>query len=149
LKLILKERVPELGAPGDVVEVSRGYARNFLLPRGKALEATEHNVESLRRQKGIMAARGEREQERATELAERISHLTCIIKEKAGEEGRLFGSVTSMDIAGWLQTQGVEVDRRKVELEHPLKALGEYEVAIKLYPEVQATLKVVVEKDES
>jgi len=149
VKLILKERVPDLGAPGDIVEVSRGYARNFLLPRGKALEATTHNVESLKRQKDVMAARGEREEERAKELSERISQLTCVIKEKAGEEGRLFGSVTSMDIAGWLQAQGVEIDRRKVVLEQPLKTLGEYEVEVKLYPEVTATLKVVVQKEEA
>ena len=148
MKLILKERVASLGEPGDVIEVSRGYARNYLLPSGKALEATPGNIDSLRRQKSIIAARAGRERSRAEKAAERINALTCRLKQKAGEEGRLFGSVTSMDIAAWLAAHGVEVDRKRIALEHPIKELGEHTVSIKLYSDIQADLKVVVEKEE-
>jgi large subunit ribosomal protein L9 len=148
LKVILRERVASLGDPGDVVEVKPGYARNFLLPAGKALEATPGNVDSLRRQKSIIGARAERDRSRAEKAAEKIAALTCRLRQKAGEEGRLFGSVTSMDIAAWLANHGVEVDRKRIVLEHPIKELGEHTVTVKLYADIQADLKVVVEKEE-
>jgi large subunit ribosomal protein L9 len=148
LKLILKERVASLGDPGDIVEVARGYARNFLLPTGKALEANQGNIDSLSRQKSVIAARAERDRTKAEKAAERIAGLTCRLKQKAGEEGRLFGSVTSMDIAGWLAAHGVEVDRKRIVLEHPIKELGEFTVPVKLYTDLTAELKVVVEKEE-
>lgn len=148
MKIILKERVTSLGDPGDVVEVSRGYARNFLLPKGVALEATPGNIDSLRRQKSVVVARAERERTKAQTAAERLAGLTCRLKQKAGEEGRLFGSVTTMDIAGWLAAHGVDIDRKRIMMEHPIKELGEHTVAVKLYADIQADLKVVVEKEE-
>lgn len=148
MKVILRERVSSLGDPGDVVEVKPGYARNFLLPSGKALEATPGNIDSLRRQKSIITARAERDHSRAEKAAERIAGLTCHLRQKAGEEGRLFGSVTSMDIAAWLAGHGVEVDRKRIVLEHPIKELGEHTVTVKLYAAIQADLKVIVEKEE-
>lgn len=148
MKLILKERVSSLGEPGDVVEVSRGYARNFLLPRGLALEATAGNIDSLRRQKSVIAARAERDRAKAEKAAERINALTCRLKQKAGEEGRLFGSVTSMDIASWLAAHGIDIDRKRIIMEHPIKELGEHTVTVKLYADIQPELKVVVEKEE-
>ena len=148
MKVILRERVASLGDPGDVVEVKPGYARNFLLPAGKALEATPGNIDSLRRQKSIIGARAERDRSRAEKATEKIAGLTCRLRQKAGEEGRLFGSVTSMDIAAWLANHGVEVDRKRIMLEHPIKELGEHTVTVKLYADIQADLKVVVEKEE-
>jgi large subunit ribosomal protein L9 len=137
-----------LGEAGDVVEVARGYARNYLLPRGLALEATPGNIDSLRRQKSIVAARAEREHAKAEKAAERLIGLVCRIKQKAGEEDRLFGSVTSMDIAAWLAAHGIDVDRKRILLEHPIKTLGEFTVPVKLSSDIQADLKVVVEKEE-
>jgi large subunit ribosomal protein L9 len=148
LKVILRERVSALGEPGDVVEVKPGFARNFLLPQGKALEATAGNIDSLRRQKSVVAARAERDRTKADKAAERITGLVCRLKQKAGEEDRLFGSVTAADIAEWLAAHGVEIERKRVMMEHPIKKLGEHTVRVKLYADVAADLKVVVEKEE-
>ena len=148
MKIILKERVTALGDPGDVVEVARGYARNYLLPQGKGMEATAGNIDSLRRQKSVIAARADRDRSRAEQNAERIGTLTARLRQKAGEEGRLFGSVTSMDIAAWLSAHGIDIDRKRIMMEHPIKELGEFTVPVKLYADVQAELKVVVEKEE-
>ncbi|MFH0811122.1 MAG: 50S ribosomal protein L9 [Pseudomonadota bacterium] len=147
MKIILKERVASLGSPGEVVEVARGYARNFLLPTGKALEATRSNIDSLSRQKDIIAARAQREQEKAEQTAQKIASLTCTLRQKAGDEGRLFGSVTTTDIAGWLVAQGVEIDRKRITVPQPIKEVGEHTVVVKLTGGVLADLKVIVEKE--
>jgi len=144
MKVILKEDIKGIGRMGDTVNVKTGHARNFLLPKGLAMEATEKNqaaVEKLKRQVSLKLIKGKEDAEAA---AERLAGVVLNIPAKAGEEGKLFGSVTTMDIEEALKAQGIEVDRKKILLEEPIKKLGEYEVPVKLHPEVTASVKVNV-----
>ena len=148
MKVILKDDVKNLGRMGDTVNVKTGYARNFLLPRSLAIEASERNqreVESLKKQ---LALRAIKQKEDALAAAERINALVLTFKAKAGEEGKLFGSVTAMDLEEAAKAQGVAVDRKKIALEEPIKRLGEYSVQVKLFQDVAATMKVVVEAEQ-
>ena len=143
--VILNRDIKGTGKAGDVVKVSDGYARNMLIPRGWATEATEGNVRSLEKQKAIAAEKKAEEKAAAQAQAEKIKALSVTIKTKAGEGGRIFGSITSKDIADALKAQHkLTVDKKKIQLDSPIKQTGETEVAIKLYPEVATTLKVVV-----
>lgn len=143
--VILNRDIKGTGKAGDVVKVSDGYARNMLIPRGWATEATEGNVRSLEKQKAIAAEKKAEEKAAAQAQAEKIKALSVTIKTKAGDGGRIFGSITSKDIADALKAQHkVTVDKKKIQLDSPIKQTGETEVAIKLYPEVATTLKVVV-----
>jgi large subunit ribosomal protein L9 len=144
IEVILREDVKALGKAGELVKVKPGYARNFLLPKGLAFEATEGNkkriaAESKARTSRLAAERGE-----AESLAAKLGALVVELRGKAGEEGKLFGSITSADIAAALARMGVEIDKRKVELEHHIKTLGEHIVAVRLHPEVHAEVKVNV-----
>jgi large subunit ribosomal protein L9 len=146
MKVILKENVDNLGRIGDIVKVAPGYARNFLLPKGLAIEATERNAKALEHAKRQLEYKRNKELEQARAFAARIGAVTLTVAHQAGEEGKLFGAVTSMELADRLKEQGIEVDRKKLQLAEPIKHLGEFEVAVKLTPEVSATFKVVVER---
>ena len=143
--VILNRDVKGTGKAGDVVKVSDGYARNMLLPRGYATEATEGNIRSLEKQKAVLAEKKAEEKQAAQELAEKINAPEVVIKTKAGENGKIFGSITSKDIADALKEQKkITVDKKKIQLDNPIKGIGEMTVNIKLYPEVTAKLKVSV-----
>jgi len=145
LKVILLEDVKKLGKKGDLVDVSDGYARNFLFPRNLAKEATEGSLKQLKQVKDAIAKKKQKELEQAKELAKVLSNTTVTLKVKAGEQGKLFGSVTSKDISEALKKQyNIEVDRRKIELQEPIKSLGSYKVDVKLAPEVDAKLSVKI-----
>jgi len=145
LKVILLEDVKKLGKKGDLVDVSDGYARNFLFPRNLAKEATEGSLKQLKQEKDALAKKKQKELEQAKELAKVLSNTTVTLKVKAGEQGKLFGSVTSKDISEALKKQyNIEVDRRKIELQEPIKSLGSYKVDVKLAPEVDAKLSVKI-----
>lgn len=143
--VILNRDIKGTGKAGDVVKVSDGYARNMLLPKGYATEATDGNIRNLEKQKAIAAEKKAEEKAAAQATAEKIGKLCVEIKTKAGEGGRIFGSITSKDIADALKAQHkITVDKKKIQLDSPLKQTGETTVEIKLYPEVSAKLKVVV-----
>ena len=145
MKVILLEDVKKLGKKGDLVDVSDGYARNFLFPRNLAKEATEGSLKQLKQEKDALAKKKQKELEQAKELAKVLSNTTVTLKVKAGEQGKLFGSVTSKDISEALKKQyNIEVDRRKIELQEPIKSLGSYKVDVKLAPGVDAKLSVKI-----
>ncbi|HEX8960956.1 MAG TPA: 50S ribosomal protein L9 [Geobacteraceae bacterium] len=148
MKVILKENMDNLGHIGDIVKVAPGYARNYLLPRGLALEATTRNAKALEHAKRQMEYKKNKVLEGAKQFAARIEGLTLVLAHQAGEEGKLFGSVTNMELAEQLKAQGIEIDRKKIALAEPIKQLGEYTVAVKVHPEVTANLKVNVTKAE-
>jgi large subunit ribosomal protein L9 len=144
MEVILKEDVVNLGHRGDVVKVADGYGRNFLLPRKLALQATPANKAVIDQMKSAAARRSASEKAVAEELVTKLAPLTLRFTRKSGEAGHLFGSVTSSDIATELAAWGFEVDRRKIQLDEPLKSVGDFTVAIKLHREVTAQLKVKV-----
>ena len=149
MKVILVEDMPKLGEVGDVVKVADGYARNYLIPQGIAVLATEgalRQIENLKRQE---ARRRERLRGDAVAFKEQLDGLTLVFKAKVGETGRLYGSITSSDIAERIeQLTGREVDRRKILLDNPLKELGSFQIPIRLLPDVTAQVTVVVEGEE-
>jgi large subunit ribosomal protein L9 len=147
MEVILKEDVANLGHRGDVVKVADGYGRNFLLPRKMAMQATEANMSVIEQMKASAARRSATEKAQAEELVAKLEPVVLSFTRKSGENGQLFGSVTSADIAGSLESKGFEVDRRKIQLSEPLKSLGEYTVSIKLFREVTAHIKVQVVAD--
>jgi large subunit ribosomal protein L9 len=144
MEVILKEDVANLGHRGDLVKVADGYGRNFLLPRKLALQATLANQAVVEQMKTAAARRSATEKALAEELVAKLEPLVLSFTRKSGEAGHLFGSVTSTDIAADLESKGFEVDRRKIQLAEPLKSLGDFSVAIKLYREVTAHVKVKV-----
>lgn len=145
MKVILLEDVKSLGKRGDMVNVADGYARNYLFPRNLAIEATEGSVKQLEQEKAAMEKKKQKEIETAKKVAEKLSNITVTIKVKSGENGKLFGSVTSKDVADALKTQcKINIDKRKIELDEPIKSLGNYSVEVKLAPEVQTKLAVKI-----
>ncbi|MGB8259275.1 MAG: 50S ribosomal protein L9 [Terracidiphilus sp.] len=144
MEVILKEDVANLGHRGDVVKVADGYGRNFLLPRKLALQATPANKAVIDQMKNAAARRSATEKAVAEELVTKLEPVVLSFTRKSGEAGHLFGSVTSADIAAGLAAKGFEIDRRKIQLDEPLKSLGDFNVAIKLYREVTAHVKVKV-----
>jgi large subunit ribosomal protein L9 len=148
MNIILMRDFESLGFEGDIVDVARGYARNYLIPKGIAIEATNANKKALELRKEKIIAKRMKDKEDAERAREKISQVTVTLKAKAGEEGKLYGSVTSRDIAQELEKQGIEVDRRKIIIEDAIRSMGEFEVHVKLHPEVAATIKVIVEKEE-
>jgi large subunit ribosomal protein L9 len=147
MEVILKEDVANLGHRGDVVKVAEGYGRNFLLPRKLALQATLANKAVIDQMKTAAARRSASEKALAEQLVTKLEPVVLSFTRKSGENGQLFGSVTSVDIATALESQGFEVDRRKIQLPEPLKSLGDFSVAIKLHREVTAQVKVKVVGD--
>lgn len=144
MKIILKENVKNLGAIGSVVNVADGYARNYLIPKNLAAEASTKNIKSLEHEKNIILERVKKVKRETEKLAGQLAGMTVVIEAQAGEEDKIFGSVTSMDIAQAISRQGIEIDKRKIILEEPIKRLGSYTVSIKLYPEVSAAVTVEV-----
>ncbi len=147
MKIILKQDINTLGSVGQVVEVKKGYARNYLIPKGLAVEATESNLKAFEQEQKLAALRMQRGKKEAEEMAAKISKLSITVAMPVGEEDKLFGSVTSQMIADLLKENGCEVDRRKIVLEDSIKALGVYDIPIKLHPEVTATVKLWVVRE--
>lgn len=149
MEVILKKRVETLGDEGDILTVANGYARNYLIPMQLAVRATEKNRRMLEHERQLLAAQGEKAKVRAEELASRIAEVTCTIQRRAGENDRLFGSITSMDIAEALASQDIEVDRRNIELDEPIRELGVFTVPIRFHADVTADIQIVVVREES
>jgi large subunit ribosomal protein L9 len=144
VQVILNEDMPNMGRPGDVVKVRAGYARNYLLPRGLAVEASSRNLRAFEHQKAIAMVKREALKNQAMGLKERLEALQLNVSARAGEEGKLFGSVTNIDLERALREHGFEVDRRRILLSEPIKQLGDYTVVVRLQPEVEANLKLNV-----
>jgi len=147
MQIILQEDVEKLGHRGDVVTVKPGYARNFLLPRKLAIEATSGNMKALERIRTALSKKTATEMDAAQKQAELLNGVSLKFNRKTGENDQMFGSVTSADIAEGLASQGFKVDKRQVQLADAIKALGEYSVTIKVFREVTASIKVHVEKE--
>jgi len=146
MKVLLKSDVPKVGKKGELLEVKEGYARNFLFPNGLAIEANSGTMKQFEEGKKSQDRKKEREKEEAQALAAKIGGITISLKHKAGDEGRLFGSITSAEIAEALKQKGFEIDKKKIVLDDPIRLVGEYTVKVKLHPEVNASLPVNVLK---
>ena len=144
MQVILKQKVESLGKAGDAVNVSDGYARNFLIPNGLAIEANFKNLSMLENEKKTVLLKAAKEQKKAEALAEKFRDVTCTITRRVGEQDKLFGSVNAKDIHEALVAQGLEVDRKDIVLNEPIKAIGEFPVTLKLSAGVAAEIKVVV-----
>jgi len=147
MEVILREDVDKLGARGQLVKVASGYARNFLLPRRLAVAATESNKKIVEQERQAHLRREAKVVGEAGDLAKLMAAVVVTITQKAGENGQLFGSVTTKDIADALETQGYTIERRKIVLEEPIKSLGEYKVPLRLHPEVTVEIAVNVVKE--
>jgi large subunit ribosomal protein L9 len=148
MEVILREHVENLGRRGDVVKVAAGYARNYLLPRKLALAVTEGNKKIIARERTLADARESEEKQTAEALASRLAQAELTIERRVGETEALYGSVTSADIAEALAARGLEIDKRKIQLDEPIKAIGEFAVPVRLHRDVTAQLKVHVVKQE-
>jgi large subunit ribosomal protein L9 len=146
MEVILRQAVDNLGHPGDVVDVTNGYARNYLLPRGVAFLATEGNKKRIAHEKARLEAAESERRDGAQALADRLAEVSITFAARVGEEGKLFGSVTAADIAQQLEAQGHHVDRRMIDLHEPIKALGVYRVPLRLHADVRPEIKVWVIK---
>lgn len=147
MQVILKKDVEKLGEAGQVVKVKDGYARNYLIPRGLAVRATDGMLKALEEEKKQKAFKIERERKAARELAASLERLTLCIKAKAGEEGRLYGTVTTQMVADALKAQGFDIDRKQITIDPPIKQLGKHEASVKLYSDVVAKLQLEVEAE--
>ncbi|MGA3294052.1 MAG: 50S ribosomal protein L9 [Candidatus Acidiferrales bacterium] len=148
MQIILQEDVEKVGTRGQVVEVAEGYARNFLLPRKLALEASPGNMKRLEKMRAVFAKKEATEKESAQKLAELLAAVSLEIARKAGENDQLFGSVTNADISEALGAKGFNVDKRKIALTEPIKHTGDFDIPVKLHREVTATVKLTVKKEE-
>jgi large subunit ribosomal protein L9 len=148
MKLLLKEDVDGLGFCGDEVEVKDGYGRNFLIPKGKALLATPNNLKAFNHQKRVVQSKVKKVIATVQAIADEIAKVTCTVKKKIGDTGKMFGSVTAQEIADLLKVQGVDIDRRKIQITEPIKKAGEYKIPVKLHTEVTAEIKLVVEAEQ-
>ena len=144
MKVLLKEDVPKLGSVGDEVEVKDGYGRNFLIPSGKALLATPKNLKQFRHQKNLVEHKVKKFKGIAQGVADQLTQMSISITKKVGEQGKLFGAVTSQEIADLVAAQGVEIDRRKIQMSEPIKSLGEFKIPVKLHPEIVAEVTLNV-----
>ena len=147
MKVILKQDVDKLGKAGDVVKVVPGYGRNFLIPKKIAVEATPGNIKVMEIERLALARRDQRDRVAAELVAKEIARLTITIRQKTGEGGTLYGSVTAIDIAEALAAHKIDLDKRKIQLDDPIKAVGEYQVPIRLHREVTVPIKVIVEAE--
>jgi large subunit ribosomal protein L9 len=146
MKVILKEDVKDLGNMGTVIDVANGYGRNYLIPKNLAVEANPKNIKKLEHEKNIILAKAKKIRKSAEDAAEELSKLSIFIEAQSGEEDKLFGSVTSKDIAEEIAKHGIDVDKRRIILEEPIKRLGSYEVAVKVHQDVSAHVKLEVRK---
>jgi large subunit ribosomal protein L9 len=147
MEVILREDVPNLGTVGDVVKVKPGYARNYLLPRQLAVAADHSNVRALEHQKRLVGAKRDRDRKQAEAVAQQLTSMRVTIRARAGEEGKLFGSVTNQDIEKALAEQGFTLERRRIRLEEPIKSIGEHTVPVHLSTGVNAHITVIVEAE--
>lgn len=147
VEVILREDVPNLGPIGAVVRVKPGYARNYLLPRGLAVEASRKNLNVLEHHKRVIGAKADRERKAAEGVAGKLEGLVVVVRARAGDEGRLFGSVTNLDVERLLAAKGFQIERRRIHLEEPIKQLGTFPVVIHIGGSVRATIQVTVEAD--
>ena len=147
MKLILREDVENLGKGGDLVDVKPGYGRNFLLPRGLAVVANPKNVRELEHQKSVASAKAAKLKASAQAVAKRLSDTAVTLRRKVGEQDKLYGSVTAIDIVEALAARGLQIDRRNIDLAEPLKTLGDFEVPVKLHAEVVGKVKVKIEAE--
>ncbi|MGQ9805106.1 MAG: 50S ribosomal protein L9 [Chlorobiales bacterium] len=147
MKIILKKEVDKLGEIGDMLIVKDGYARNYLIPKGLAVRATDGMLKAIEIEKKQKAFKIERERKAARELAESLERLLLKVKVKAGEEGRLYGTVTTQMVVDGLKSKGFEIDRKQITIDPPIKQVGKYEVAVKLYFDVVAKLNLEVEAE--
>ena len=146
MEIILRQAVENLGHPGDVVTVKNGYARNFLLPRGFAFEATPGNLKRINAERSRLEAAESERRDGASDLAKKLEEVQLTFSARVGEEGKLFGSVTSADIAEQLAAQGFNIEKRLIDLHEPIKALGVYRVPVKLHADVKPEIRVWVIK---
>ena len=146
--VLLRENIANLGRIGDIIKVSDGYARNFLLPRKLVVEADESNVLALEHHKKLLAKKREASKSQAEQIAKKLEEVSCTISRKVGEKDKLFGSVSTADIADGLKKAGFTIDRKMIELDQPIKTLGVHAVKVQLEPEVAASVKVWVVKEE-
>jgi large subunit ribosomal protein L9 len=149
MEVILKEDIANLGKIGEVVRVRDGFARNYLLPRGLVLEANKKNLKAFEHQKKVVADQKQKIMKDAHAVGDQLTGVSLTVAMRAGEEGRLFGSVTNMQIEKALKAKGLNVDRRKIHLDEPIKTLGDYEIPIRLSAEVTVMLKLSVVPEES
>lgn len=149
MEIILRKDFDALGFEGDIVDVAEGYARNYLIPKSIAFVASPQNIKAFEAQRNKINLRKLKAKEDAEKVQQKLQEITIPFSHKAGEDGKLYGAVTSSDIASYLGGKGIEIDRKKIVLEKPIKALGEFEVQIKIYPEVTALIKVIVEPEDS
>lgn len=148
MKVILREHVEHLGERGEIVTVATGYARNFLLPKKLAMEANAGNLQTLEQRRKVWAETDAQEIKEAEALAARLAEIELRSAKKAGESGTLYGSVTNVEIAEMIAAKGVELDRRRVLLDEPIKAVGSYEIKIKIHPKVEGRIKLEVVSEE-
>lgn len=149
-KIILKQTVEGLGKVGDIKNVKEGYARNFLFPKGLALEANKSNLKIVEQQKSKILEKLNKEIDKAREFAKKLSEISVTIPVEVGKENKVFGSITAADISQALKTEGFEIDKKTIFLENPLKELGAFDIGIKIHPEVAAKIKVwIVRKEEA
>lgn len=146
MEVILRQAVESLGKPGDVVKVSNGYARNYLLPHGVAFEATPGNLKRIQQEKDRLEAAENERRAAAQGLAEKLEQVQLTFSARVGDEGKLFGSVTSADVAQQLEAQGFHIERRQIDLHEPIKALGVYRIPIRLHADVKPEIRVWVIK---
>jgi len=147
MKVILKDDVKNVGNMGQIVNVADGFARNYLVPKGFAVEASTKNIKTVEHEKRIIQEKAKKIKNSAQELSDRISKMTLVIKANAGEEGKLFGSVTTMDIAEALKNEGFEIDKKKISLDEPIKRLGTHAVNVKIHSEITTNVTVQVEQE--
>lgn len=148
MKVILKQDVKGLGKAEDLVNVNDGYARNFLFPRGLAVEASASNINIMKTRKEAEKSKKARELAQARELAEKLKNILVVIKTKSGENGKLFGSITSKDISDKLKKDfKIDIDKKKIVLPEPIKSTGNFDIEVKLYPEVSGKLSVKIEEE--
>lgn len=148
MKLLLKEDVGGLGYCGDEVEVKDGYGRNYLIPQGKAIQATPRNIKQFKHQKSLVQSRLKKIVDAAQGVAGEIEAVTCTVTKKVGDQGKLFGSVTAQEIADLLEEKGLSVDKRKIQIAEPIRSLGDFQVPIKLHANVTAEIKLTVVAEE-
>ena len=149
MEVILREDIANLGKIGEIVRVRDGYARNYLLPRGLVLVANKKNLKTFEHQKKIVADQKHRILRQAQSVSDQLAGVAVTIRMRAGEEGKLFGSVTNIHIEKALKSKGLEIDRRKIHLDEPIRALGEFEVPVRLTAELTVPIKVSVVSEEA
>jgi large subunit ribosomal protein L9 len=148
MKVILAENIPSLGEIGKIVNVAAGYARNYLLPQGLALEATGKNVRELEHKKRMLAQKREKVRQQMLSVAEKLNQATIVLRRKVSEDEKLYGSVSGTDIASALKEKGFDIGRKNIQLDQPIRQLGQHSVLVRVDPQITAQVNVIIEKEE-